>query len=296
MRRSLVIIISKLPLGILHSWANALAFLLSRVFNYRKSVVEENIKGSFPEKTDQEIKQIVREFYKGFFQVIMELFKSYSFGKKDWDSRVRIANPEKVKEYLDSGRSVILMSGHESNWEWTAFAFQKLIDQQLYFLYKPLSNPRSNELMLELRSRHGAKAIEKDKALRKLIKLKKETIAIGIVGDQLPAKGTDKYWINFLNRPTAFFTGAEKIARSLNYPVFYGRTHRLKKGYYELSFELLYDGNEDLPQGEITKRYANALESNIRKNPSEYLWSHRRWKYSPEEVEKLTGKKQLFVS
>ena len=101
-----------------------------------------------------------------------------------------------------------------------------------------------------------------------------------MAADQSPGRKyiDNAYWIDFLGRDTAFLHGPEKHARANNYVVMYIDVQRTKRGYYTVELSLIADKPSELEDGEITSRFAKKLESVINKEPSNWLWSHNRWK------------------
>ena len=75
------------------------------------------------------------------------------------------------------------------------------------------------------------------------------------------------------------FTGAERLARELNIPVVFGKIRRVKRGYYELEFKIISNQSKDTPQNHITDIYTELLEQQIREEPSQYFWTHKRFKH-----------------
>ncbi len=277
--------LSLLPLGFLYFLAEITAILAFHVFHYRRSVVRENLAMAFPEKPLKERKKIAKQFYRQFLQVFAEFMKAWRFKKEDWLERFPITNPEVVEDYLKKGVPVVLMSGHTANWEWGAYTLNAHIDFDLDFLYKPVKKKAFDDIMLKLRTRHGGIAIAKDNAIREVIKRRKKPRLVGIIGDQLPSMGTEKYWLNFLNRPTAFYKGAERIATLTQYAVFYAEVSRTGLGRYELTFQKIDEPPYEKGHEGIIASFVEHLEASIRKHPADYLWSHKRWKYSKEEEE-----------
>ena len=287
----LIRMISALPLLAVYALSEVMAFLFYYVLRYRRSVVRKNLMGSFPNKSKREIGKIERKFYRNFTRVFLEIMKSYSFKPDDWSKYVTIRNPEMATKYLKEGIPVILMAGHTANWEWAAFAIGRITGYSFDFLYKPLTNKSIDALMIKLRERHGGVAIPKENAIRDMIRKKKETRFIGMVADQLPSFGTEKVWSQFLNRETAFYVGAEKIATMMNYPVLYVDFRRIASGTYVLEFKKI--SNPPYEKGinyNIIERFVKMLEETIKANPSDYLWSHKRWKYTKEEEESSLSK------
>lgn len=273
------------PLWLLYPLAEACAFVSYHVLRYRKQVVVENLSITFPEKSDAEIRRIARDFYRNFCQTIVESVKAYRFNQNDWKKRVSLTNPEILTDYLDKDIPVIIMSGHTANWEWPAFAIGQQIGYSMEFLYKPVKNATFDRIMLALRTKHGGTAVPKDNAIREIIKRRRQPRLVGIIGDQLPAIGTEKLWFDFLNRETAFYVGAERIATMTQYAVFYVNTKRIALGRYEVTFQPIAAPPYEKGQSGIIESYVKLLEGTIHRNPSDYLWSHKRWKYTKSDAE-----------
>ena len=276
-------------------FAECFAWLGCYVFKYRKEVVFNNLSNSFPHKSRKETRQITRNFYRHFFQIIFEVLKSKGFQKSDWHKHVRVKNPEVMQTFLDQGKSVILMTGHIANWEWSAGGINAAFDQDLAVLYKKIKGTAFAKVMGSIRQQGGVKLVEKDSALRYMVKTKDEQQIIGIISDQIPSIGAEKYWMHFLAQETAFYRGAEKFSRMLKTPVVYVDMRKIKPGVYELVLKEIYNGVDEIEEGRITKKYSEFLEETIQAKPSDYLWSHRRWKYTKEEASKATGKPFVFI-
>ena len=99
-----------------------------------------------------------------------------------------------------------------------------------------------------------------------------------MAADQSPSNREMSYWVEFLGRETAFLHGPEKHARKNNYPVTFAAIRRVKRGFYELELSTITDDPSTLPDGEITRRYAEKMELLIGEDPANWLWSHKRWK------------------
>lgn len=272
---------SKLPFFVLYGISNFAYFIIYRVIKYRKNVVMENLSHSFPEKTDEEITQIAKEFYKHIADLFIEFLKGYSISKDEINERVKIVNLEIIKKYTDKNQSVIIVTGHISNWEWLLHPLN-LSGIPMDIVYQKLSSPLFDKLTLFIRSRFTiTPLIEKQDTLRKTVDRKDVTRALVLGSDQSPQNWKTAYWTTFLNQDSGFFTGTERIARKYDYPVIFSEMRRIRRGYYEIEFTEIAHPNEydKLPMGEITERFVRILDKSIRNFPSDYLWSHRRWKH-----------------
>jgi KDO2-lipid IV(A) lauroyltransferase len=272
---------SKLPFFMLYGISNFVYFILFRVVGYRKKVVYANLKNSFPHKSDSEINQIAKDFYHHIADMMVEFIKGYTISKKEIQERVKLINFEVIKKYTDQNQSVIMVTGHISNWEWLLHPLN-LSGVVVDFVYLHLNNPFFEKLTYLIRTRFTDNPlIEKNDALRKTAERHNITRVLALGSDQSPSNWKAAYWTNFLNQDSAFFTGTERIAKKFGYPVIFSEMRRVKRGFYEMEFKeiALPEEFNQLQEGEITERFIRNLEATINKYPSEYLWSHRRWKH-----------------
>lgn len=280
---------SKLPFFVLYGISDFAYFIIYRIIGYRKKVVFENLRNSFPEKNVVEIKQIAKKFYKHIADLFIEFLKGYSITKDEINQRVKIVNLDVVKNYTDKNLSVIIVTGHISNWEWLLHPLN-LSGIPMDIVYQKLSSPLFDKLTLFIRSRFtSTPLIEKQDTLRKTVDRKDITRALVLGSDQSPQNWKSAYWTTFLHQDSGFFTGTERIARKFDYPVIFSEMRRVKRGYYEIEFtEIAHPSEYDkLPMGEITERFVRILDKSIHKYPAEYLWSHRRWKHKRHEDDEV---------
>ena len=264
------------------------AFLiyLGKVFNflmqllaYRKDLIKENLKKSFPNKTLQEIEIIHNQFYKHLSQVIIEVLKMFHITESDIIQRVQFKNKFIIEEYYNKGKDVILVLGHYGNWEWGLLATSLISQHEMVGVYKPLKSSFWDSKIKAIRAQFGATLIPKKESIRYLLKKSIRPRLIGLIGDQTPTLKDTNYWTTFLNQETAVFSGTEKLAKKLKCPVVFVHIDKKASGYYEMSFEVITENPEFHPEGEITNLHTKKLEQKIQKRPDLWLWSHRRWKY-----------------
>ncbi len=259
--------------------------MLARVFRYRRKVIEQNLANSFPEKSAAERHQIAQGFYRHLADLIVETIKMPAFSVGELRRRVTFYNEEVVKNYLKAGHSVIIMAAHQCNWEWAPSA-AVLNGMPADAIYKPLASQRFEKIVRYIRSAFGAKPVPMHRLLREIAARKNEPRLIALVADQVPDRPEMGYWTNFLHQETPFYPGTERLARSLKHPVFYIEMERVGRGYYIATFRPVAEPPyEQLSPGEIIDRYRDLLEKTIRKNPSDWLWSHKRWKHSRKSFE-----------
>lgn len=269
--------ISLLPWPILYILSDILYWVLYKVFRYRVKIVNQNLSRSFPNKTDKEIKQLRRNFYHHFCDIMVESLKIFSISGEDAKSRFVVTNPEILKPYFDEGRSVIIAGGHYNNWEMLAVGVDTYISHQSVAIYHRLGNEFMNAKALSSRGKYGLKMISRQE-VKDYFKNTKELTATIFGADQSPSIAKKVYWMEFLNQETAVMFGVEKFALEKNSPVIFGGIEKVKRGHYEFTLEVLIDNPSKCVHGQITEAHAKRLEKQIIADPQYWLWTHKRWK------------------
>lgn len=278
-----IYLISMMPFWMLYGFSNFIYFLIYHVIGYRKKVVYQNLKNSFPEKSEKELIAIQKKFYRFFCDLILETLKMLTMSRKTVLKRFKVHGAEFAKKIYEANQSVITVMGHYGNWELCGSACALLGYHQLHIIYHPLSNKYFEKLVLKMRTRMGNKMVPMKDTLRRMIQNKSEVTATIFVADQTPsAKGA--YWTTFLHQDTAVFPGTAKLAKKFKYPIIYVKITRPRRGYYNIYPELLIDNPEKYTEDEISELHTRRLEKDIIETPELWLWSHRRWKHKrPQE-------------
>jgi Kdo2-lipid IVA lauroyltransferase/acyltransferase len=279
-----IYLLSVLPFWMLYAKSNYLFFWLYYIIGYRKKVIIENLKKSFPEKSETEIFQITKAYYRHLCDVILESLKAYTISKKELKKRCKIRNIEVIEHFAQKGQSICIAMGHYGNWEWAGQRVSMDTHFKLLVIYRQIKNQYFNSFMQRLRSRFGAIPVEMRETIKSILFYKKNNVATATVfiADQTPPP-ENAYWINFLNQKTPVFKGTEKIAAKYNLPVIFGQIHKVKRGYYEIEFTLLCENTAELSEQELTQLHTQKLESYIKEKPEHWLWSHKRWKHKAPE-------------
>ena len=271
-------LVSRVPLALLYGVANLLGWLAFRVFPYRDAVVRENLARAFPDWDASRMREVRRQYYQGFADMLVEVIKSATLSAAQIRRRVRIVNLEAPREHLAAGRSVLLAAAHQCNWEWMLLGLSLELGYPLDAAYKPLVDRWAEREMKKVRSRFGCRLVPAKQLLADILKRGAVTRAVAMVADQEPTTSERKHWTRFVNRDTAFYMGPEEISRVTRFPVFFIAMRRVRRGYYEMHFVPLSGAGERLEPGELTERYVQAVEAQIRAAPADWPWSHKRWK------------------
>lgn len=281
-------IISLLPLWVFYRLSDGLYYLVYHVVRYRRRVVYANLRSSFPEKSEAEIERIAKDFYSFFCDYIVETLKLFSMGEKNMRKRMKFEGLDQVKEDFANGRSVSVYLGHYCNWEWIS-SLGLHLDEQCGQIYHPLENATLDRLFLYMRGRFKAQSIKMDDTFLTILRWKKEgrKNIVGYIADQVPGYNNIHYWADFLHHDTPVFTGAERISKIMDTAVYYIDVERPRRGYYVARFIKIADSLNEHPVFFATEQYFRLLEQNIQRAPQYWLWSHKRWKRTREEFNRL---------
>jgi len=288
--------LSKLPLSILYLFSSFFAVILIYVFPYRKKVILNNIERSFPDLTVRQQKQVARNFYKHFADLLVEGVKNLTISKKELQKRMIVKNPELMQKLFEKGKNVILVSGHYNNWEWLISAQNFLFPHQAFGIGMPMTSKFWDKKVNEQRERFGMKVVHAKNYKAAFEAFKEKPFAVLNLSDQAPPDAEKSYWTNFLNQPTPVLFGTEFMANEYNFAVVFFSTKKIKRGYYEIELQTITENPIALNYGEISEMHTRLLEQEIKSKPEYWLWSHKRWKRAvPDNLEELKQKqKELF--
>jgi len=271
-------LVGLLPFLILYKFSDLLSFFLRRVIKYRRPVIMNHLESSFPGMGKVEIAEIEKRIYLNLSDIIIEGIRAFTMNKEQVLARHRILNPEIMDPYFEAGQGVIIVTGHYGNWEWGALSPGLQTRFQIVGFYKPLKNKHIDNFVRKNRARYGTILSPIRETTKTFETLRGRPVIYLMAADQSPSNREMAYWVDFLGRDTAFLHGPEKHARINNYPVLFVAIRRVKRGFYELELSKLVEDPSKLPEGEITRRFAEKLETLIREDPANWLWSHKRWK------------------
>jgi KDO2-lipid IV(A) lauroyltransferase len=276
----IIIPLSNLNNFFLYLVSDFLYLIVGRLLKYRKPLITKNLKNSFPKKSENEIKNIRRYFYKHFTDLIVESLKGFTISERGINKKIKLKNPELLNEMAQKKQNIVLIGGHYNNWEMSAQKMPLECEHELFAIYKPLNNKFFDKKMKNSREKFGLKMIPMKGTKNYFHTDNEKPRAIIFGSDQSPSNTKNAHWIKFLNQESAFLFGAEKYAKEFNWPVVFVSIQKPKRGTYEVSFQLITDQPKNEPKGKIIKDFAELLETDINQNPPYWLWTHNRWKKS----------------
>jgi KDO2-lipid IV(A) lauroyltransferase len=268
--------ISLLPFPALYLLSDLFYFLLYYVVSYRKKLVADSLKHAFPEKSSAELELIRKAFYRAFCDQWLETVKLLSISNNELNRRMK-GNWEVFAQLDEAGKNTYALLGHTFNWEWANVICQLNAKQQFAGVYLPVTNKAFDRLLRRVRSRSGAWLISMH-AKKGMVKLQQVRYIVGLIADQNPSNLNNVYWTPFLNREAPFFKGPELLASRNKAAVVFAGIKKIKRGYYEVALEQVTEDASQHQPDTILKQYVAFMERQIKEQPENWMWTHRRWK------------------
>ncbi len=273
-------LIGKLPYKVHRTISSLTYFAIYKVAKYRVSVVRNNLRNSFKDKSEEELLDIEQKFYHHLADVFVETIIMASISAKQLKTQMEFINAEQIEKFT-KGKAWISAMAHYGTWELTTSWGLYNTHDKVYAVYRPLHSKSVDKYYRKTRSRFGVEPLAMEEVGRKIIRnrQKNQQVTIAMIADQTPPPSMIMNWYPFLGQMTPFFNGMEKLALKFKMPVAFLHIDKFDKQRYKAWFEVIYDGEESVESGEITKRYIEKLEQMITKRPELWMWSHRRWKH-----------------
>lgn len=281
---SFVWLANRLPINFLFKLSPLVYLLIYYIIPYRKQLVRKNISLSFPEYSEKDITVLSKKFYRHLSDNFIESMVAPFMKEEEMRQRYKITNPELCNTLYKKGKSISLLMAHYGNWEWSGI-LQRGLDHKLLAIYKPLHNKYFDKFFKDYRERFGLETVPMNMILRRLSEYQKENIPTlsYFLADQRPRWAQIQHWTTFLNQDTPVVLGPEKISKKMDMAVVFFKIIPVKRGYYEIEFQLLYEDAKSTMPYEITESYHKLLEKVIREKPEFWLWTHNRWKHEKEK-------------
>jgi KDO2-lipid IV(A) lauroyltransferase len=273
-------IVTLLPIRVLYIFSDILFLFLYYFPSYRKKVVATNLKNSFPDKSPEELASIERRFYRHLADLFVETLKLTHLGNKQLIRRFSISNLELLNKLYEDGRDLAVVHSHYNNWEWMV-CLPLYTKHKNVCIYKPLQNKLFDRFLNNLRSRNNMGLTPMTSVIREIADKRKNNVRAlyAFIADQTPAKPDIRYWTTFLNQETPVYLGVEKIAAKYDMAVVFFNVQKIKRGFYNLTVELLFEHPAGLPEYLVTETHVKRLEEIIKEKPEYWVWTHRRWKH-----------------
>ena len=272
--------ISMLPFRILYIVSDGVYLLTYYIIGYRKKTVRENLALALPHLSEKERLVIEKKSFRHMCDVFLEMIKTLTISKSEMDKRYVFNNLEVYSDLEKKGKSIALLCAHYASYEW-AVSMNSKITFEGYAVYKKINNRYFDKLVRDIRSKFKATLITTKETIPVMASnfRSKKLGVYGLVSDQSPKLGGFFHWNKFMGIEVPIHTGGEMLAKKYDMNVIFLRTKKVKRGYYEATFEVLSDNAKEVPNYEITDQFLKLVEEQIYEQPEFYLWSHKRWKH-----------------
>lgn len=277
--RPLLWLLGNVPFGVLYAFSDFMRWAVCDAIGYRRRVIHDNILIAFPDRSEAEREVIRQEFNRNLIDNFVEALPLRFGPRQRILARISHTVTPEAAELLARHPNVVIAQGHMGQLEWSCYV-ARVTGRPTYYVYKELQHPDFDRLMFDTRSATGSVLYEMGDARAFIAEHVQRPGAFAFIADQSPMAGRG-IWVNFFNRPTAFFEGIEKFARQYQMPVLFHTVRQRGRGCYDWALEVLVTNPAELPPGGIVARYAHRLEADIRAQPALWWWSHKRWKHTP---------------
>lgn len=281
--RFLLTALTRIPLSLLYlssGWVYLVAFHLLR---WRRDQVARDLAIAFPDRTEGERDVILRQSYRNLADTFMEIIWGFGASAEAIKRRVTFEDTGIIDRAVAARQSVVLLAPHFCNWEWLLPAGGASFGLPIDAVYQPQRVAAIDAFLREARSRFGGRPIPQNDFVYELMVRASQPRGYALIADQTPRQEDPKHWSRFLNRDTAFFVGAEKIAHFLDAPVLYVAMRRVRRGHYSVRLVPLaeppYGGEGESAAPLIMEQFARRLEEAVIESPADFLWLQKRWKY-----------------
>lgn len=269
-----------IPFRVVYGISDFFAFLLLRVFKYRKDVILKNLHWAFPEFDESAINDLLPDIYRNFTDIVVESIKASSTSLENINKRYKVIASQEFEEQNQKAENIVVFASHYGNWEWGTMTLQMQTPYQVIGLIKPLANKFIHRFIEKSRSKAGTGLVsiyESKKAITAEYDL---PTSIVYIADQNPSNKEKAHSITFFEKDAkALHGGAEFAYEHPERSAWYYAIERVKRGYYEVHPVKLIDNSHDIKDpSEITQLYFNAVEAQIKNRPSDWVWTHKRWK------------------
>jgi Kdo2-lipid IVA lauroyltransferase/acyltransferase len=272
--------ISILPFRLLYLLSDLIYVLLYYIVGYRKKTVRNNLALALPHLSDKERLDIEKKFFHHMCDLFLEMIKTMSISEAELDKRYTFSNLELYKDLEKKQKSIALMCAHYASYEW-AVSMNRYITFEGFAIYKKINNEYFDKLVRKIRSKFKATLITTKETIPS-IKENYKTGNLGVYGfasDQSPKISSVFYWSKFMGVEVPVHTGAEMLAKKYDMNVIFLKTKKIKRGYYQATFQSVYEDVKSVPNYEITDAFLKMVEGQIQETPEFYLWTHKRWKH-----------------
>ncbi len=257
---------------------------IARLLDVRhRRIARLNLRIAFADtKTEKEIRRIIKGVYRNLGQTMVEFMRIPGLSREDV---LEIMTPEvtnRLDEYLNTGKGIVLVGSHFGNWELMAAA-GALTGYKISAVARPIDDPHVDKIVREIRESSGLELVGRRSSALAIVRRLKKNEIVGILADQNTRK--QNVFVDFFGIKAATTPGPALLTLrtgALLVPAFMVREgigkHRL---IVENPINVVRTGNQEVDVVTTTQKCVDILEKYVRKYPSQWFWVHRRWRTRP---------------
>ena len=250
---------------------------------YRKAS-GDNLMTAFPGMAETEARSLTKQVFSNFCRALIEFFIVQRYDRSDIERIMELRGTEYADEAIRRGKGGIILTAHIGNWEVLA---RRLIAQgyPLNVIARNSDDPTMTGVINDVRQSGGYNVLGRDNSVRSAMRCLKQNQFVGILPDQNTMGNC--VFVEFFGRPVAVAAGAAMFALKTGaaiLPTFNWWDPVEKRYIAEIQPALEFDltGDDDRNVEIVTAAFTKAIETEIRKHPSQWLWLHSRWKRAKE--------------
>ena len=270
---------------------NAFGGFMYSVVGLRKKLVLQNLRNSFPEKSEIDIDTIALASYRNLFTAYFEILYLDKLSENDIRNAISFPDAWKIPSLLQRGKGLIILTGHYGNWELCALAVPVIVPEKYTVVVQKQRNPYVNDFMTDMRSRFGTKLIVMERALRESLRALFNNESVALIANQSgPESGI---YAEFFGRPASTHQGPAVFQVRSGAPMILVVLIREGLGKFRIEMEEIdtqnLTGSNEEKMKQITQRHVEVLEKYIRLHPEHWLWMHKRWKHTESYLKKQSS-------
>lgn len=282
----LTLLASSLPISLSRrfgAWGGA---FIPRILPRRLDVAVDNISRALPfmqahplwNPKNPPVEELARENFRNLGRHLVEISRLYHGREEGVLDVIELRGRENLDRARAKGRGVVCFSGHCGNWEVMALALGSICGDGVVVARRQ-KNPFLEKMITRMRMRYNSRVLDKQGALRGILKTLKKGELVGILADQavLPEEGV---LIEVMGRPAWASKAPVIIARASGAAVVPVFIHR-EEGRQVITFHPEYRFGNDESEAGITsdiQALSRYVEDFVVAHPTQWYWVHRRWK------------------
>lgn len=278
--RMLVGPLRALPLPLARTFGTGLAWVAFRALGRYRRVARKNLALIYPEKPEAEREQMARAVFRHFGRMAGEFIKLPRLTQAEVERMVTVEGEEHMKQALAMGKGVLLVTGHFGNWEVMA-RWIAMHNYPINVVARDARDPAATKLLTDTREGNGAQVLYRGNSARAVLQCLKKNEIVGLLPDQNAAD----VFVPFLGQRTGTVDGPGIIHLKTGAPLLFGWCVRLPDNRFQITFEppevIKPTGDKSADVDRVMTLINARLEAQIRRNPTQWLWLHDRWKASP---------------